>query len=94
MMAPVDMYVDDLSTGPSCGQIVICTIECGLGKPGCDVNCAAGASANEALKAGTLAVCAAVNCAGMDGGSGLTSTLACLLSKCQKEVAACDGLPI
>jgi hypothetical protein len=87
--------VHDLSTGPSCGTLVICLLQCGLGQLACSAKCTAGASAAESMKAGALALCAATHCVSADGGTGgLTSILGCLLTSCQSEVLACDGLPL
>ena len=86
--------VSDLSSGPSCGTLVLCIITCGVDKVACDAQCTAGASATEAMKAGALALCAATHCVGGDAGTGLPSILGCLLTNCQSQVAACDGLPL
>jgi hypothetical protein len=90
----VDMAVApaDLDTGPSCGKILTCIVECGLTKPSCDVQCTMGATATEGMKAGALALCAGLHCVGGELGTGLPAILGCLLSSCQSEVSACDGL--
>lgn len=85
--------VSDLAMAPSCGKIVLCIIQCGLGKIECSAQCAAGANATEAMKAGKLALCAALNCAGGDAGTGFPAILTCLLTSCKSEVTGCDGLP-
>jgi len=90
---PSDMtVVADLAAGPSCGKIVLCIVGCGLDNTECDAKCPAGASPTEAAKAATLALCAALQCAGGDAGTGVPAILGCLISKCQKEVIGCDGL--
>ena len=90
---PSDMtVVADLAAGPSCGKIVLCIVQCGLDNTECDAKCPAGANATEAAKAATLALCAALQCAGGDAGTGVPAILGCLISKCQKEVLGCDGL--
>jgi hypothetical protein len=94
-LRPADLGpAEDLAAGPSCGQIVLCTVSCGLGKLQCDTQCAVGANQTEGSKAAKLALCAVLHCASSDGGTGLPSILSCLLSSCPAEVAACDGLPL
>ena len=90
---PADMtVVADLASGPSCGKILICIVQCGLDKLGCTAQCTAGANATEGMKAGTLALCAALHCASPELGTGLPAVLGCLLASCKSEVLGCDGL--
>jgi hypothetical protein len=92
-LPPADITVIDLSTSLSCGTMVLCLVNCGLSKPACGIECAIGVDSTEALKATALGVCAALNCASGDAGSGIFGLLGCLLKSCPTEVAACDGLP-
>lgn len=92
-----DMTVADQGTaltGPSCGQLTACILTCGASDITCDTKCTQGASATEATKAGSLALCAGLHCVGSDAGTGLTAILGCLITSCQSQLAACDGLPL
>lgn len=83
----------DLPAGPTCGAMMLCMVGCGLNRLSCNISCANGVDATQALKAITLGVCAAENCAAGDMGGGIYGILGCLLKSCPAEVAACDGLP-
>jgi hypothetical protein len=98
-LPPTDLSVsDDLaSTGPTCGKLALCAIECGTDLA-CIGQCGAGADPREIAAAVLLAACAVQNCfargdGGMGGlGGGLSlSTIRCLGSKCSQQVQGCRG---
>jgi hypothetical protein len=92
-----DLSAPDLK-GPTCGQMAVCILACGVTDFQCDQGCVAGAMPAAIQEAGALTLCAAQNCLsgllGGDGGMGGTfAVLQCLKDKCPMQVDACEGLP-
>ena len=76
----------------SCGTIAVCLLGCGPSIGICQVSCVSGASPEALQQAGAIAACAARNCiAASDGGTDVNVAIVCLLSKCSREVANCEG---
>lgn len=97
---PSDMpQSGDLKMGPSCGQIVLCVVQCGVTNLACSQTCFQGAQPSALQQSGALVLCAATNCLaggggdGGAGGGGMLAIFACLSSKCSDEVGKCEGLP-
>jgi len=89
----MDLTVGDM-TQKTCGQVVSCTVQCGLTNLTCDQMCVQGASPTALQQAGTLVLCAAQSCllGQPDGGGGMAAIFQCLPQNCGTQVAGCDGL--
>lgn len=88
-VAAIDLAVP----GKTCGQIVQCTIGCGLMLGACQLQCFQGASPEGQQEATALIACAAQNCvAGMHGDGGTGNLLLCIIQKCGTQAGNCKGL--
>ncbi len=100
----------DMNVGPSCGDILGCTVKCGLSDIACSAMCFQGAQKDALSQAGQLLFCAGVNCiaselqsspdgGGADGGSGLGSInplqlIFCISDKCNTQLGMCQGFSL
>lgn len=90
-----DLGAPDLASR-TCGQIVSCVVQCGVGNLTCDPMCIQGADPTAIAQAGALTLCAVQNCIsftdGGAGGGGMLGIFQCLIANCQMQVANCSGL--
>ena len=103
-----DLGPDMTLTGPSCGEMVTCVLQCGLTNLSCSQGCFQGAKTDQITAAGALVLCAATNCLlGGDGGigglgglgggggglgGGTLELVTCMATSCQQELSDCGGL--
>jgi hypothetical protein len=79
--------------GKSCGEVIMCVVQCGFTNLTCSAGCAQGASPQAIQEAGALTLCAAQNCLSLgDGGINTGGIFQCLIGSCQQQVAGCSGL--